>query len=328
MRKPGSVLVGVSLLLVGCVSQPFFPKAGPLQETRLEGQGRDKVLVVNISGLLTSARPANLVDRLLDRPSLPARLKEELTKAQEDEAVKALVLRINSPGGTVTASDILYHEIRSFKQKRNIPVIASIMDLGTSGGYYVALAADRIVAHPSSILGSLGVILVTVNAAGLLEKIGVEATAVTSGPHKDMGSPFRAMTEKDRAIFQGIIDSLHARFLAVVQEGRPGLTESKVRQLADGRIYSAAQAKQVGLIDEIGYLDDAIAFAKQEAGLKEAQVVMYHRPGGYRPNIYAQAGQFSGVEGFLPSPSLSSLQTFLTGGPPQFMYLWLPYAMQ
>ena len=111
-----------------------------------------------------------LID-LVDRPSLTTRIKEELTKAEEDKDLKAIVLRINSPGGTVTASDIVYHEIRQFKKKRNIPIIASIMDLGTSGGYYVAAAADKIVAHPSTITGSVGVIMVSLNGQGLLEKI-------------------------------------------------------------------------------------------------------------------------------------------------------------
>ena len=317
------LVVFTLLTLTGCVSQGLFPKMGPLEETVISGKGADKVLVMDISGLLTSSRPSGFFDELIGRPSLPTRIKEELEKAADDSRVKAIVLRINSPGGTVTASDILHHEIRTFKEKRTIPVVASIMDLGTSGGYYVAMAGDRVVAHPSAVTGSLGVIMVTMNASGLLEKVGVEAIAVTSGQHKDMGSPFRAMTEKDRAIFQSVIDSFFQQFLRVIEKGRPTLKPETIQHLADGRIYSAQQAKELGLVDEIGYLDDAIELAKRAAGITDAKVVRYHRQGGYHPNIYAQMG--SGSPGFmLPTLDPLTLTTFLGGTTPAFLYLWLP----
>jgi protease-4 len=230
-------------------------------------------------------------------------------------------VRINSPGGTVTASDVLYHELRVFKEQRKIPIVASIVDLGASGGYYVAAAADTIVAHPSSVTGSLGVIMLTVNARGLLEKVGVETTAVTSGPRKDMGSPFRPMTEEERAIFQGVIDSFYQRFLNVVQEGRRNLTADQVRKLADGRIYSGEQAKELGLVDTVGYLDDAIEVAKKKAGLAEARVVVYKRPGDYVNNIYSR---WLGVGGGLAGLTNLDLMALIRGGTPQFMYLWMP----
>ena len=325
MGKRGSILIlFIGLAISGCVSQGLFPKTSALEETQLSGKGKDKVLLIEVSGLLTSSKPTNVIDRLLERPSLPTRFKEELTKAADDGKVKAIVLRINSPGGTVTASDILYHEVREFKRERNIPVVACIMDLGTSGGYYLAAASDRIIAHPSAVTGSLGVIMLTVNGAGLMEKIGLEANAITSGPHKDMGSPFRPLSTKDQAIFQSVIDSLYQRFLDVIQQGRPRLTKEKIRQLADGRIYSAPQAKKAGLIDDIGYLDDAIDLAKREAGITEAKVVMYERPGGYHPNIYAQWGSGGGNPTFM-IPKLDPVSlTSILGGTPAFMYVWLP----
>ena len=318
------LLLGLLLLTVtGCMTSSFFPKTSPLEEIVLSGEGRDKILLVEISGVLTSAKPSGVFDRFFARLSLPARFKEELAKAADDEAVKAVVFRINTPGGTVTASDILYHEIQELKKTRKIPVVASIMDLGTSGGYYVAMAADQVVAHPSSVTGSLGVIMLTLNASGLMEKIGVRADAVTSGPHKDMGSPFRTMTEQDRAIFQGVIDNFYDRFLRVIEQGRPNLKPETIRQLADGRIYSATQAKDYGLVDVIGYLDDALELAKKKAGIEKAQVVMYQRAGGYHPNIYAQGpGGLARTDWAFPK--LDPISLLLAGGTPAFMYLWLP----
>ena len=175
-------------VMSGCVTINLIPSPGPLRENVLEGEGDSKVLLIELSGLISSQDRSGV----LQRPNLVAHMKEMLSLAEKDSDIKAIVIRINSPGGTVTASDVLYHEVLKFKKKRDIPVITSIMDLGTSGGYYVAAAGDAIIAHPSSVTGSIGVIMLTVNASGLLEKIGVEATAVTSGPRKDMGSPLRA----------------------------------------------------------------------------------------------------------------------------------------
>jgi protease-4 len=249
-----------------------------------------------------------------------AGVKEQLTRAAKDENVKAVVLRINTPGGTVTASDIIYHELKTFKAGRKVPIVASIMDLGTSGGYYIAAAADTVLAHPSSVTGSIGVIMLTINARGLLEKVGVEATAVTSGPRKDMGSPFRTMTIEERAIFQGLIDSFYQRFLNIVQEGRSNLHMEQIKRLADGRIYTGEQAKAAGLVDEIGYLEDAIALAKKKAGLTEAKVVMYQRPGEYSNNVYSKLLAPSELAGLADL----DLMSFVRGGTPQFMYLWMP----
>lgn len=322
-RVPRRILVTLGILLLilpmlsGCITVNLFPGVGPLKEEQVGGEGKAKVLLIELSGLISSQDSQSW----FPEPNMVARMKEELSLAAKDKKVKALVVRINSPGGTVTASDILYHELRAFREKRNLPIVASIMDVGASGGYYVAMAADKITAHPSSVTGSLGVIMLTVNAQGLLEKIGVQATAVTSGPKKDMGSPFRAMTEEERRIFQGVIDSFYDRFLTVVREGRRNLTAEQVRSLADGRIYSGEQAQQLGLVDRVGYLDDAIELARQEAGLKEARIVTYRRPGEYRANIYARL--FGGGGGW-PSLAHLDLLSLLRGGTPQFMYLWMP----
>ncbi len=311
-----AVTLGCSL--AGCVTINLPPPPGPLVEHELDGTGSAKVLMLDLSGMISAQDGGGFLD---NQPNLVARLKEELAKAAKDENVKALVIRINSPGGTVTASDILYHELRAFKEKYKVPVVASIMDVGASGGYYVAMAADKVLVHPSSVTGSIGVIMVTMDAKGLLDKVGLEARSITSGPKKDMGSPFRAMTDDERAIFQSVIDSFYERFLAVVKEGRPNLTADQIRKLADGRIYGGEQAKAAGLVDSVGYLEDAIDLAKRQANLSEARVVTYRRPGEYRPNIYAGLmAPPMNWQGLVANDLLGALR----GKGPQFMYLWMP----
>lgn len=311
------IFLGAASNLYGCITVNLLEPPGPVQEVQLSGTGDGKVLLLDLSGVISSQDK----DGLISQPNMLATFKEELTRASKDDKVKAVVVRINSPGGTVNASDILYHELKQFKTTRKVPVIASMMDVATSGGYYLAMASDAILVHPSTVTGSIGVIMLTVNAKGLLEKVGVEANAITSGPRKDMGSPFRLMTAEEKAIFQGVIDSFYQRFLTVVQEGRPQLSAEQLKKLADGRIYTGEQAKEAGLVDEIGYLDEAIELAKKKAGLSEARVVTYRRRGEYQNNVYSRL--------LAPSTGLSSLASMdllslVRGGNPQFMYLWMP----
>jgi protease-4 len=310
-------LIAAIVLQAGCITVNLIEPSGPVKEMELTGKGDGKVLLLDLSGVIS----AQDKEGIIPQPNMLATFKEELTRAAKDDRIKAVVVRINSPGGTVTASDILYHELREFKAKKKVPVIASMMDVGASGGYYLAMAADNVLVHPSTVTGSIGVIMLTVNARGLLEKVGVEASAITSGPRKDMGSPFRVMTPEERGIFQSVIDSFYQRFLAVVQEGRPNLSAEQIKKLADGRIYSGDQAKAAGLIDEVGYLDDAIQLAKKKAGLTEARVVTYGRRGEYQNNIYSRLfGASPGITGL----ANLDLMSMVRGGTPQFMYLWMP----
>jgi len=310
-------LLAAIVLQAGCITVNLIEPQGPVKEMELTGKGDGKVLLLDLSGVIS----AQDKEGIIPQPNMLATFKEELTRAAKDDRIKAVVVRINSPGGTVTASDILYHELREFKAKKKVPVIASMMDVGASGGYYLAMAADNVLVHPSTVTGSIGVIMLTVNARGLLEKVGVEASAITSGPRKDMGSPFRVMTPEERGIFQSVIDSFYQRFLAVVQEGRPNLSAEQIKKLADGRIYSGDQAKAAGLIDEVGYLDDAIQLAKKKAGLTEARVVTYGRRGEYQNNIYSRLfGASPGITGL----ANLDLMSMVRGGTPQFMYLWMP----
>src|SRR5438876_313787 len=310
-------LFPLALITAGCINVSLFPQPMPLREKTVQGTAADKILLMDISGVISEKGS----DSLLGEPEeLIARIKEQLTLAGEDSRIKALLLRINSPGGTVTASDVIYHEISEFKAKQKVPVVAVIMDIGASGGYYVAVAADRIIAHPTSVTGSVGVIMLRVNAEGLLQKIGVEAGAIKSGAKKDIGSPFRPMSEEERAIFQGMIDGFYSRFLEVVTKGRKTLPAERLKVIADGRILTGPQAMQIGLVDQIGYLEDGIAAAKQLAGLTDARVVMYVRPGAYKNNIYSQAPGGSALEAL----ANLDLMGLVRGGTPQFLYLWMP----
>jgi len=313
-------LAAWSLLLVlnGCVffSVNLANPAGPLEEQKVAGSGKDKILLISISGVISEEEKSSGLSTM---PGMVTRVREELEKAASDRRVKAVVLRIDSPGGGVTPSDIIYHEIRAFQKQTGKKVIAHIMDLGTSGGYYIAVSADRIIAQPTAVTGSIGVIMLTLNLEGLLQKIGVEGIAIKSADKKDMGSPLRKMTPEEQKIFQGVIDQMYERFLQVVAAGRKNLDPDRVRKLADGRVYTAQQALEAGLVDQIGYLEESIAIAKKEAGLTEAKVVTYYRPGTYKENIYSQAGggQTVNLINF-------DMRTLVQDGKPRFMYLWMP----
>lgn len=309
---------GLSFLLSGCIYNiSLLPQFGPLEEKVVEGSGDDKILLLDISGIISEEKP----DGLIERPDMVARVKEELKRAESDKGVKAVVLRINSPGGTVTASDIIYHEIVRFKERTGRKVIASIIDVGASGGYYIAMAADRVIAQPTSVTGSIGVIMLHVNLQGLMEKVGVGAEAIKSGENKDLGIPTQPLSPEDREIFQSVINDMYARFLEVIIRGREGLPADRIKALADGRIYTAAQAKEAGLVDQIGYLDQAIDLAKSEAGLKEASVILYSRSGQHINNIYSEAirTEVNPLSAWGVDP-----KRLLQGGSAKFLYLWMP----
>ncbi len=312
--RPTLPLVLLALLLPGCITVSMNQGPSELKEKTLEGKGRDKVLLLDISGMITNQESSSGLVNPTTEPSLVDRVKDALKKAEEDEHIKAVVLRIDSPGGTVTASDIIYHELLGFKERTKRPVIASIMDLGTSGAYYIAQAADRIIAHPTAVTGSIGVIMVQANVQGLLDKIGVQTTEIKSGEKKFMGSPFRPLTPDEQKIFQAVINDMYQQFLSVVGKGRPQLTAEKIRTAADGRIYTAEQAKTLGLIDEIGYLSDAITEAKKAAKLDTAKIVVYHQANAYKSTIYSRGS--GGLE-----INLGALAAFAS---PRFMYLWSP----
>jgi protease-4 len=275
----------------------------------------DKIAVVDVDGLLMNERNEGFWGGGENPVSL---FVEKLQKAEDDPAVRAVIVRINSPGGGVTASDIMYQRLVRFRQERKVPVVAVIEDLGASGGYYVACGADRIVAHPTSVTGSIGVIVQTFSLAGTLAKLGISTDAVTSGKFKDMASPLKPLDPADRKVLQGMVDEFYQRFVGVVAKARPKLSLEQVRALADGRVFTGEQAMANGLVDQVGTMEDAVAVAKQQAGRKRVKVVMYHRPLGYRATVYSQAGP--------PAPQVNLLNLNVTDlaffSRPRLLYLW------
>ncbi len=190
-----------------------------------------------------------------------------LRSMAEDKDVKAIVLDINSPGGSVGAVQELHSQIERVRRERHIPVVALFDDVSASGGYYIATACDRIVAHPGTLTGSIGVIFDFVDAQGLLKKIGVAFAPVKSGKLKDIGSPARPMTPEERKVLQGVINDAYGQFLAAVSQGR-NIPLATLKPLADGRIYSGDQALRLHLVDELGDSEDALALAAKLGGIQ------------------------------------------------------------
>ena len=295
-------------------------KISPYEEKTITGKGENKILLIDITGFITGKSSSDITG-IKKEPGMVERIKEQLNKAENDNKIKAIILRVNTPGGTVTASDIIYHELFEFKKKKDVKIIAAMMDLSTSGGYYISMSADKIVAHPTTITGSIGVLAVKLNVKGLFEKIGIEDETVKSGEKKDITSPFRPFSEEEKEIFQEIIDSLFQNFLNVVKTGRKELSTEEIQKIADGRIYTSQQAVKLKMIDQIGYLEDAIELAKKEAGLKEAKVITYHRPHQYKENIYSSS--YRGAPQTINILNID-MNLFADRIGAKFMYMWMP----
>jgi protease-4 len=274
-----------------------------------------KIALIDVEGMILNARTGSILGSG-DNPM--ALFRERLDEAAKDRRVKAVVLRINSPGGAVTASDIMYRDLCRFREKTGKPVVACMMDVAASGGYYLAMGCDYVIAHSTTVTGSIGVIMTLYNAAGLAALLGVKSNPIKSGPNKDIGNPLREMSEQERAILQGMVNSFYGQFVHVVAEGRH-LPEERVRELADGRVYTGVDACQLGLVDRVGYLEDALEVARSLACIKDAKVVAYDRCNGYRGSIYSALPH-------LPSEMTIKLDVPGLSGPTAagFLYLWEP----
>ena len=288
-RNP--ILIGLALL--GIVLLFFFISIygiSRLSPGRIIGEG-GKVGVIPISGVVLD--PRETVD--------------QIKAFRQQGEVKALVIRIDSPGGGVGPSQEIYRELEKISDKK---VVASMGAVAASGGYYIALGAQKIYSNPGTITGSIGVIMGSYNIEGLLKKLGLKSYTIKSGRYKDVGSPLREMTQEDRELLEGVINSAHRQFVDAVVKRRK-LPREKVIEIADGRILTGEQAKKLGLVDELGNLEDAIEGAARMAGIKGKPEVVYPRR------------RFSLLE-FLLGMSLKGLLERLIYGDYSLNYLLLP----
>lgn len=318
--------VALSLILLAGCDMPSLlitpvSNTNKLEESVVEeGKGSGKIAIIELEGMIANVKSGGLFTPTENKLSL---FVQQLDKARKDSSVKAVVLRINSPGGTVSATDAMYQIIQKFRAETHKPVIASTQEVAASGGYYVACAADKIVAQPTSVVGSIGVIFYTFDASGTMSKIGLRSEAIKSAPMKDIGSPFRPSTAEERAVMQGMVDEYYARFKEVVMANRPIKDADTFKLATDGRVFSGATCVQLGLADHTGLLSDAIDLARKMSKSPGAEVVLYKRPYGYSGSIYASSE--------LPSPvaaNPSILHVELPGArsflPTGFYYIWEP----
>lgn len=285
------VLFGVSLL-VNFLSSIAFGNFNALtedilktseqeftEEVVMDGDKFKKILVLEINGVIQDSPE---VQSFFQSPAYNHRkFLKMIDQAKEDDSIKGIILRVNSPGGGVVESAEIHKKLSDLQKETKKPIYVSMGAMAASGGYYVSTMADKIFASPETLTGSLGVIMQGINYAGLAEKYGVKYVTVKSGPYKDIMNPTREMTKEEREILQTMINNSYEGFVKVISEGR-NLPEKKVRQIADGRIYDGRQAKELQLIDEFGYFEDVVESMKKDYDFGNAKVVKYEENFGFQ----------------------------------------------
>jgi len=311
-------------ILSGCGPTTLTIGATPahqrLTKTTVRDDGRafgPEIAIIDITGLIINADR----DGLLSRGENPVSdLYEKLEAARSDPKVRGVILRINSPGGGVTASDAMYRSIMRFKESGK-PVIALMMDVAASGGYYVACGADEMIAYPTCVTGSIGVILQTVSFKPALTRWGIHAESFTSGPNKDAGSPLSEMTDGHRAVLRELVDDFYQRFVELVRNRRASIPDDAFARVVDGRVLSGIDAAEMNVIDRTGDLEDAFAAAKKRANVPSADLVVYRRQLEYVGSPYAEAPRTPDV-----GTQINLLQINGEGWPigerAGFYYLW------
>ncbi|MGZ4886498.1 MAG: signal peptide peptidase SppA [Candidatus Aminicenantales bacterium] len=321
MKKPALSTFLIMAALASCspnIHLDFLGQEKLAEVILVPGSAKDKVLMIDVEGVISSVVNTSLFSR---EQNAVSRVYERLERAARDPLVKAIILRLDTPGGEVAASDMIYHEVLRFKERTKKPVIGLMMGVAASGGFYIASACDYIMAHPTTLTGSIGVISIFPNFSDLMAKVGIKVNVIKSGEAKDSGGPFRDMSVEEKKLFQAIIDEYYQDFLNVVSANRKDrIAADDLRAIADGRVYTAPQALKLKLIDEIGYFDDAYKKILSMAGLKSARLVAYTYYPSTKTNIYAaQLGDFSPLDKKVLESYLAVLKT-------GFYYLWLPQA--
>lgn len=288
-------LVGL-VSMMGLFFAVIFLVAAAITGDERGQQGDAKIGVVVLEGVISS--------------DLAERIVRQLVKHGEDPAIKAVVLRIDSPGGGVASSQEVYEEIRRLRSSGKL-VVASLGSVAASGGYYIACVTERIFANAGTLTGSIGVIVQLANTEELLRKIGVTSTAITSGPFKDSGNPTRALRPEERQVFQALVDDVYQQFVEAVSQGRQ-MPVDEVRQIADGRIYTGRQAKELRLVDDLGTFQDAVTYAASTIGISG------------KPKLVEQEKErFWWLKFVLEHVPDSSMFRFLSHGDAVLQYRWL-----
>ncbi len=272
----------------------------------------DAVAIIYVEGTILTGRPQS--DFASSSDAYSEKIIEYLRNAQRDSSVKAVVLRIDSPGGSVVASREIYDEIMATRKKGK-PIVASFGELAASGGYYIAAGVDKIYSHPDTTTGSIGVISVLTNLQGLSEKLGVQMVVIKSGAHKDESYGFRDLTPEERDVWQKMIDEAYGEFVDIVAQGRK-MNADQVRKLADGRVYSGNQAKALGLVDELGNLEAAVDAAAKLGNISGTpRKIEYRHVPGFFESIGSSLGQ--------NNPTQELIDAFLIRERGRLMYLYI-----
>jgi protease-4 len=281
-----SILFGL-LILQGCAFVSFdlgsFLQFQPYEERVLKEGSKDKILVVEVLGIITTT---TVRDIFMPRQGTLERMDGVLEMASQDKAIKGILLKIDSPGGGVTASDLVFREIKDFKESHKIPIVACITGQGTSGAYMVALAADHIVALPSAVVGNVGVLLPSISLEGLMDKLGIKNQTLTSGKLKDSGTLLRDMNKDDKIMLEGIVTEFSQDFIAKVKTVRPVKPED-LAVIEDGRVMTASTGMKYHLIDQVGYYEDAMKTMESLSQTKSPTVVVYRRKGENKGGFYS-----------------------------------------
>jgi protease-4 len=305
------IMLGITVIVFILRSDDLM-EAGSLdrkwEETVVEGAGQNKIVQLYVDGVIAQSGG-------FSSDFSSGSFISQLDQAKDDDSVKAIVIRVNSPGGEVVASDEIHDKIVEV-QKAGKPVIISMGAMAASGGYYIAAPADRIFANEATLTGSLGVIFSIPNYQEAADKLGYTQYTITSGKHKDIGSPMRPMTEEERDIFQSLVNESYMQFVEIIAKGRE-MSKEEVVKIADGRIYSGKQAHRLGLVDEFGSLEDATDYIKEKEGLVNAKIVRYAQPfsfGSLFMGMQAKPSAKQMLQEMLPEISLQ----------PRLLYMYQP----
>jgi len=301
-------LLVAAVVVGGCAPLGVSVRVGPSREDVRafpvagvgDARARDKVAMISVRGLIADAPEPGLFG---ERPGPLDELATRLAMAEADRDIKAVVLRIDSPGGTVTGSDMAYREVARFRERSGKPVVVSLGEVAASGGYYLALAGDRVLAEPTTLTGSIGVLIATVNVSEGLSRLGIHSRFVTSGPNKDLANPLEPIDDAHYDILRGVVDEYYQRFRSLVERRRPDVEPSRLAEATDGRVVTGAVASELGLVDSLGGVREAFDTARSLAGLERAALVRFGSAADPPRTAYARGG--------VPTPTAADASTNL-----------------